>query len=212
MTHGSLLQPSPVKGASQFRGHALQVLRLATVPFHTQLDAHAAMRRLQEPDCSAADLKLALLSLQRPVQLIEQALDAHGCDLSQALGVPTQPWSDWLREDLHQLGSVEVSPVPELSMRPSGLATGMIDCLGLQYVMMGSTFGATFLADQLARSGDERVRASRYFQLVGSLRIHFQGWSHTLNGLLYSQHELDCMAKAACRAFSLFIDALPERP
>lgn len=175
---------------------ALLALRQATAPLHQQLDQHRVLKPLMSASLSPAQYAVALASLLRPQQVLEealqQALTQYYPEYRYALRYP------WLQQDLQELGQ----PCPEasdLNFSIHGETQG-IGVLGLLYVLEGSRLGAQVMLKNLRRC----ALPCAFF--ASALNSETEGWPGFLQLLRHTpQQDFSAAVETAVDAFHLLL-------
>lgn len=187
-------------------------LKQETLFQHKQVDNHSLMKRVVAKDLCVLEYQRILQALQLWLVQLQPALDSLDLDKNFA----TQKKREHILTDLKNLcvdqstkdllaGFVPLKNVTNSSSM-GGLSRAF--CLGIHYVVEGSTLGAQFIAPRVEQSLN-RDDVTHFYRAYGvAVMSHWQHTQHILNTELITDEEQQLSVCGAQTAFNLMLEIL----
>jgi len=186
-------------------------LRVATHPYHVQLNRHALLAKLTQPDLALSTYQSVLIAyfhLYRALEdRINQYLSLHH-DLFEYSERNKLPWLihdlSYFHQDLQGL-TYEKPPITNFSeIKDIGQLAGVL------YTLEGSTLGGQVISRNLADShGLTATRGACFFNGYGERTLtKWQDFLYFAESLSENVDACETAVKSACQTFQLFEQSL----
>lgn len=189
-------------------GGARMQLRVSTREAHARLDNHRYALALMQRDTDTRHIEGALLAFYLAHQHLASRWPRSTLVAACPAVAPALSAQHHLEADCSLLNVRSNTMTANSAIRPSSDVVDYATALGVCYVILGSTMGATKIASVLAEHSDTRVRQIAYFRELSNSRGDFHEFCHLLDHSLTTPDALGRATVAANQTFACFFESM----